>query len=164
MAGAEKLLSSGDMLYLAGNTSKPKRLQGSFVSEQEIKRVSEFLMKQGKPEYNDKVINMTVKSTTAFGEVPDDDLFEQAAEVVINAGKASASLLQRRLKVGYARAARLLDLLEESGVIGPAEGSKPREILVTSLEEALELKNPSEENDSESENIESDNQSGSYGS
>lgn len=137
MAGAEKLLGSGDMLYLAGNTAKPRRLQGAFVSEEEIKRVSEFLKKQGKPEYNDEVINMEVKAKGVFGETPDDELFTQAAEVVINSGKASASLLQRRLKVGYARAARLIDLLEEKGIIGPAEGSKPREILVDSLEEAL---------------------------
>ncbi len=163
MAGAEKLLGSGDMLYLGGNTSKPRRLQGSFVSEKEIKRLSEFLRTQGKPEYNEEVIHMAVKSTAAFGEVPEDDLFEQAAEVVINAGKASASLLQRRLKVGYARAARLLDLLEESGAIGPAEGSQPREILVNSIEEALELKNSSEKNDSEAEER-SDNKPESYGS
>jgi len=137
MAGAEKLLGSGDMLYLAGNTAKPRRLQGAFVSEEEIKRVSEFLKKQGKPEYNEEVISMEVKAKGIFGETPDDELFTQAAEVVINSGKASASLLQRRLKVGYARAARLIDLLEEKGIIGPAEGSKPREILVDSLEEAL---------------------------
>jgi len=125
------------MLYLAGNTAKPRRLQGAFVSEEEIKRVSEFLKKQGKPEYNEEVISMEVKAKGIFGETPDDELFTQAAEVVINSGKASASLLQRRLKVGYARAARLIDLLEEKGIIGPAEGSKPREILVDSLEEAL---------------------------
>jgi DNA segregation ATPase FtsK/SpoIIIE, S-DNA-T family len=142
MAGAEKLLGSGDMLYLAGNTSRPRRLQGSFISEAEIRKVSDFLKKQGKPEYNDEVTNLAVKSSSAaFGQIPEDEFFDQALEVVTSTGRASASLLQRRLKIGYARAARLLDLLEENSIVGPAEGSKPREILVDSLEEALKLKN-----------------------
>jgi S-DNA-T family DNA segregation ATPase FtsK/SpoIIIE len=140
MAGAEKLLGSGDMLYLGGNTSKPKRLQGAFVSEAEIKNLSSFLKKQGSPDYNEDIINMAVKSSVVFGNTPEDEMFDQAAEIAISSGKVSASLLQRRLKVGYARAARLLDLLEEKDIIGPAEGNQPREILVNNLEEALSLK------------------------
>ncbi len=138
MAGAEKLLGLGDMLYLAGDISKPKRIQGSFVSEKEIKNVVGFWKEQGEPQYDEKVLTIPTKSTV-FGEIPDDELFSEAAEVVFQSGKASASLLQRRLRIGYARAARLLDLLEERGVVGPADGAKPREILINDLSEIEEL-------------------------
>jgi len=162
MAGAEKLLGSGDMLYLAGNTAKPRRLQGAFISEEEIKRVSEFLRKQGKPEYNEEVTKMEVKGKDILGQTPEDELFEQAAEMVIKTGKASASFLQRRLKVGYARAARLIDLLEERGIVGPAEGSKPREILVESLEEVLEKENEDNFPEKEMDNQELENRLKDY--
>ncbi len=128
MAGAEKLLGKGDMLYLGGNLAKPQRIQGSFVTETEVKKVVNCLKKNKKPEYEEGVIEKQrddVEFATGGG---DDDLLEEAIEVVMNAGKGSASLLQRRLRVGYARAARLLDLLEERGIVGPQEGSKPREV------------------------------------
>lgn len=144
MAGAEKLLGSGDMLYQASDTSKPRRLQGPFVSEKEVKAVVKFLRDQ-EYETEEEEIGETLEESLAqsiegrpvqdFGREDygsDDPLLEQAKEVVIQAKKASASLLQRRLRVGYARAARLLDMLEEQRVIGPAEGAKPREILIKS--------------------------------
>jgi S-DNA-T family DNA segregation ATPase FtsK/SpoIIIE len=135
MAGAEKLLGNGDMLFLAGDTSKPRRIQGAFVSEQEVKRVVDFLREAYEvPEYEyeneilETKIDETQDSEESFGD--DDPLYNEAVTVVVQAGKASASYLQRRLRIGYARAARLLDLMEARGVVGPADGAKPREILI----------------------------------
>lgn len=131
MSGAEKLMGRGDMLFTNAEISKPKRLQGAYVSEEECRRVVEFLKKQGVPDYN-YTITQHQKSGTVFDSDGDDGdaLLDDAAQVVIQAGKASTSLLQRRLKVGYGRAARIMDLMEERGIIGPGEGAKPREILV----------------------------------
>ena len=132
-SGAEKLLGRGDMLYISPSLSKPKRLQGAYVTDQEIVRVTDFLKTKGQPEYQEAVTTKAIDRTligTFTEDMGDDELIEQAKELVIKTGKASASLLQRRLRVGYARAARLLDILEEQGVIGPGEGAKPREILV----------------------------------
>ena len=139
MAGAEKLLGSGDMLYLSGEMSKPIRLQSAFISEDEVKKVVDYIVKN----YGDNLtleeialtnndrslINVNLESDDN-GDSDDDDLYEEAREVVIKAGKASASYLQRKLKVGYARAARLLDRLEDRGIIGPGEGAKQREVYV----------------------------------
>ncbi|MFA5051745.1 MAG: DNA translocase FtsK 4TM domain-containing protein [Patescibacteria group bacterium] len=132
-SGAEKLLGRGDMLYISAQLSKPKRLQGAFVTDDEINRVLAYLKSKGQPEYQEEVTAKVVDKTLAgnFEDLGDDDLFEQAKDLVIKTGKASASLLQRRLRVGYARAARLLDLMEEQGIIGPGDGAKPREILVS---------------------------------
>ena len=137
-SGAEKLVGKGDMLFMTPATATPRRLQGAFVSDEEINRVVNFLKKASPdPEYNDEITNKTTGSTSfdfksgkGGGGEDGDELFDEAREIVIKAGKASASLLQRRLRVGYARAARLIDLLEDSGIVGPAEGAKPREILV----------------------------------
>ena len=129
-AGAEKLLGNGDMLYLASDVGKPKRIQGIFVSDKEIKAVANFLRQKGKAQYVEEVLKFRPVRTEKFRELPDDELFNDAVEVVVRAKKASSSLLQRRLRVGYARAARLLDLLEDRGVVGPGEGSKPRDVLV----------------------------------
>lgn len=143
MSGAEKLLGSGDMLYLAGDTGKPRRLQGPFVSEKEVKGVAKFLKDQ-EYEGEEKKISETLEESLAQSmeggstiggsgrDLSEDDdlLFGEAKETVIQAKKASASLLQRRLRIGYARAARLLDILEEKGVVGPADGAKPREVLI----------------------------------
>jgi S-DNA-T family DNA segregation ATPase FtsK/SpoIIIE len=133
-SGAEKLLGRGDMLYTTAELSKPKRLQGAFVNDDEINRVVEYLKSHAdeEPEYRADIIERQ-RAIGPSGETYDDsedELLPEARELVIAAGKASASLLQRRLKVGYARAARLLDLLETQGVIGPGEGAKPRAILV----------------------------------
>jgi S-DNA-T family DNA segregation ATPase FtsK/SpoIIIE len=130
MAGAEKLLSNGDMLYLGNNLVKPLRVQGSFVSEVEVKKVVNFIKQRSKPEYQEEVIEKQKGQQVDFAVGgSDDELLQEAIDVVITAGKGSASLLQRRLRVGYARAARLLDLLEQKGIVGPQEGSKPREVL-----------------------------------
>jgi len=132
-SGAEKLLGRGDMLYISAQLSKPKRLQGAYVTDEEINRVLAFLKSKGQPEYKEEITAKVVDKTLAgnFEDLGDDDLLEQAKDLVIKTGKASASLLQRRLRVGYARAARLLDLMEEQGIIGPGDGAKPREILVS---------------------------------
>jgi len=134
-SGAEKLLGNGDMLYITANLSKPKRIQGAFVTEQEVERVTGELRGQGgEPEYVEAVTDGRAASAsggvTSSGEEDVDDLLKEAKEVVIQNQKASASLLQRRLSVGYARAARLLDLMEERGWIGPGEGAKAREIFI----------------------------------
>ena len=132
MSGAEKLLGNGDMLYLSGDSNKPKRIQGVFISEEEIQTVVEFLkgQKEEEAEYNEEITETKKSSLDLNGDdsIINDDMYDEAIEVVMNAGKASASLLQRRLRVGYARAARLLDLMEEQGVVGPANGAKPREV------------------------------------
>ena len=133
MAGAEKLLGNGDMLYLSGDASKPRRLQGVFVSEKEVKKVTKFLREGRDAEsyYDENVLGAQDKKIGSFGDgAMDDELYEEAEKMIIETGKASASFLQRRLRVGYARAARLLDLLEEKGIVGPADGARPREVFV----------------------------------
>lgn len=133
VSGAEKLLGRGDMLFWSAELSKPKRLQGPFVSEEEVGRIVDALKKEGVPDYN-YAITEAQKGATIFGpgglDGDGDALLEDAIKVVLESGKASTSLLQRRLKVGYGRAARIMDLMEENGVIGPGEGAKPREVLV----------------------------------
>ncbi len=134
MAGAEKLLGNGDMLFLAGDAAKPKRIQGAFISEQEVKRVVDFLREEVEaPEYEESILETKIEEEDDLTENysgKEDPLYEEAKEMVTQVGRASASYLQRRLRVGYARAARLLDILESRGVIGPADGAKPREILL----------------------------------
>jgi DNA segregation ATPase FtsK/SpoIIIE, S-DNA-T family len=134
MAGAEKLLGNGDMLFVAGDTGKPRRIQGAFVSEPEVKRIVEFLREEVEaPEYDEGILDTKVgedEFSADSGGDGDDPLYDEAKELILQAGKASASYLQRRLRVGYARAARLLDLMEAQGVIGPADGAKPREVLI----------------------------------
>jgi S-DNA-T family DNA segregation ATPase FtsK/SpoIIIE len=126
--GAEKLLGRGDMLFQSADSSKPRRLQGPRVTEEEIGRVSSFLKDREKPNYDETVIQ---RKSSAFGiNGESDELLEQAAEVIIQSKKASASLLQRRMRVGYARAARLVDMLEEKGIVSPQEGSRPRRVLI----------------------------------
>ncbi len=137
MGGAEKLLGAGDMLYLSGEMSKPTRVQAPFVSEKEVKAVVTHLAKAYETELDDE-IDLTEGSDPSIFEASvfdasaddeDDDMYSEAKRVVMEAGKGSTSYLQRKLRVGYARAARLMDMLEERGVVGPAEGSKPREVL-----------------------------------
>lgn len=137
-SGAEKLLGRGDLLFISPELSKPKRLQGGYVGEKEIQRIVAFCVTHGTAEYNAAIVEkpqMSVDGNMTDGtDEESDPLIPNAKEVILQAGKASASLLQRRLKVGYARAARLLDLLEEEGFIGPGEGAKPREILFREVE------------------------------
>ncbi|HUD11687.1 MAG TPA: DNA translocase FtsK 4TM domain-containing protein [Candidatus Saccharimonadia bacterium] len=149
--GAEKLLGKGDMLFSSPEFIKPRRIQGVFVSEQETKAVTDYLRTAREPQYNEEVLAQKVSLGGGsrgggggdYGE-PDDDMFDEAAEAVFRAGKASASMLQRRLRVGYARAARLLDLLEERGIIGPADGARPRDVLISSLDQVHESTNSAE--------------------
>lgn len=131
-AGAEKLLGKGDMLYISAEFNKPKRIQGAFVNEQEVLRVVEYLKRKTPVTYDDSIVSKQVNSTLpqAFNDGGDaDELIPEAKKIIIQAQKASASLLQRRLRIGYARAARLLDILEEQHFIGPADGAKPRDII-----------------------------------
>jgi len=142
MAGAEKLLGGGDLLFVSGELSKPKRIQCSYIAEEEIKRVVDFIVSNNEDifETEEEVNfeNNNQKSIINFddfgSEDVDDELYEEAVRVVSEARKASASLLQRRLKVGYARAARLLDIMEEKGIIGPGEGAKPREVYLDKIQ------------------------------
>jgi S-DNA-T family DNA segregation ATPase FtsK/SpoIIIE len=142
-AGAEKLLGAGDMLYLSGEMSKPIRLQSPFVSEEEVKKVVKYYKK----EYEDELPsdlnleeagnngNMIQVDLDAEAQEDDaDDLYEDARDLVIQTGKASTSYLQRRLGLGYSRAARIIDMLEERGVVGPSQGAKPREVYKASTE------------------------------
>lgn len=144
MPGAEKLLGRGDMLYIPPEQAKPTRIQGTYVSEPEIKKVVEFLKaKKITVAYTEEVTSqkLTFGKGTAGSVDGKDALFEDAVRVVCQYDRASASLLQRRLSVGYARAARILDQLEQEGVIGPGEGSKPRDVLVRNADEFLATKN-----------------------
>lgn len=132
-AGAEKLLGRGDMLLLTAEMSKPKRIQGAYVSEEEIKRVVDYWKDQEAPQYEIGITDTNGPTLTAFdGGLPGerDTMFDEAKRLVIESRKASASYLQRRLRIGYARAARLLDELEIAGVVGPADGAKPRDVLI----------------------------------
>ncbi len=135
-AGAEKLLSKGDMLFYSPAFLKSKRIQGVFVENEEISKVVKFLKDQKEPQYNEEVLAQAVKikglASSFGGDDGDDAEVTEAAEIVIQAGKASASLLQRRMRVGYAKAARLIDMLEEKGVVGPPDGARPRQVLVDS--------------------------------
>ncbi|MFA5010163.1 MAG: DNA translocase FtsK 4TM domain-containing protein [Patescibacteria group bacterium] len=130
--GADKLLGNGDMLFMPSDAAKPKRIQACFIGDKEIKGVTEALKNIDTPQYIPEVLQDAKRGAGAFGgdDNDDDSLTTEAMELVVKTGKASASYLQRRFRVGYARAARLLDILEEKGVIGPGEGAKPREILM----------------------------------
>jgi len=137
MGGAEKLLGNGDLLYLSASSPKPKRIQGIFVNEAEIKAVVEFIKNQGKKREEEREDDITgetkhgmLEFENADNSNQEDKLLEAAKQEVIRAKKASASFLQRRLGVGYARAARLLDTLEQKGIVGPSDGAKPRQVYI----------------------------------
>lgn len=142
-AGAEKLLGQGDMLFKTADMSKPKRIQGAWVTDEEVQKITAHLHMQSPPQYNDEVVSQPVQLNGKGGVVMDfdtdndDDMYKDAVRVVVDSGKASASLLQRRLRVGYARAARLIENMEDQGIIGPADGARPREVLISSADEAF---------------------------
>ncbi|WP_058303993.1 FtsK/SpoIIIE family DNA translocase [Gorillibacterium timonense] len=130
MAGAEKLLGRGDMLYLPVGASKPVRVQGAFLSDQEVESVVGFVSHQEKAQYQEDLVPQ-LDETPEQEDLFADELYDQAVQIVVEAKQASVSLLQRRMRVGYTRAARLIDAMEAKGVVGPYEGSKPREVLVS---------------------------------
>lgn len=132
MSGAERLLGNGDMLFLAGDVGKPRRIQGVYVSEKEVQRIVKFLKKEaGEIEYEEEITKAPEERSMVGSSLAlDDPLLEEAKDLVIKTGKASASYLQRMFRIGYARAASLLDMLEVEGIIGPADGAKPRGILM----------------------------------
>lgn len=146
--GAEDLLGRGDMLYLAGDMSKPIRVQGVFITTKEVEQVTNRVKLTVEPDYMTEITSKDVarmklngiprKSVAISADDVDDDMFQDAVTMVLETGKASASLLQRRLKLGYARAARLLDIMEAKGIVGPADGAKPREIMVRGEEVGVE--------------------------
>ncbi|MFC1802121.1 DNA translocase FtsK 4TM domain-containing protein [Patescibacteria group bacterium] len=165
MAGAEKLLGAGDMLYMSGEMSKPIRIQSAFISEKEVKDVVKFLVKSYESELPDEIdLTSTTDKNSLISimdgddedEEVEDELYEDAKNTIIEAGKASTSYLQRKLRIGYARAARLMDILEDRGIIGPSEGSKPREVLVNNgdLEESDEYEEYEEESIENEEKLE----------
>lgn len=141
-AGAEKLLGQGDMLLLTPSMSKPKRIQGAWVMDSEVMKITDHLRMQSAPQYNDEIISQPVQLNGKGGVVMDfstngdDPTYQEALQIVINTRKASASLLQRRLGIGYAKAARYIDQMEDQGIVGQASGnSKPRDVLVGSMDE-----------------------------
>lgn len=144
MSGAEKLLGKGDMLFYPVGTQKPTRVQGAFVSDEEIERVVEFLKSQGEADYDNDIIEEINNEKEPVDNTSDecDELLPAAIEMVVEAGQASVSLIQRKFKVGYARAARIIDQMEERGIVGGFEGSKPRQVLITKEQwQELQFKN-----------------------
>ena len=135
MSGAEKLLGKGDMLFYPSDLPKPTRIQGAFIKDIEVKRVVEFLKSQNKVEYNDEVMETIQKEINISAIAEDtDELLADAISLVVNEGQASISFLQRKLRIGYARAARIVDQMEEKGIVGGYEGSKPRKVLISKEE------------------------------
>ena len=143
-SGAEKLVGRGDMLYAPLGEGKPHRVQGCFISAEEIEKVVSFVKKGGEAQYDDSVmqhIDRAVAESEKSGKAAANDVAEEsdeadellpaAVDVIFETGQASVSMLQRRLKLGYSRAARLVDQMEERGIVGPFEGSKPRQVLIT---------------------------------
>jgi len=126
MGGAERLLGRGDMLFLPAGASKPKRVQGAFLSDQEVEAVVHFVIEQQKAQYQEEMI--PTEEETILEET--DDLYDEAVQLVVNMQTASVSMLQRRFRIGYSRAARIVDQMEQRGIVGPPEGSKPRQVLV----------------------------------
>jgi S-DNA-T family DNA segregation ATPase FtsK/SpoIIIE len=155
--GAEKLLGQGDMLYLSGEMSKPTRIQCAFISENEVKKVVKFLVDSHIDELTDEInfgenqgadnaiFSATLDDVGESGDGDDDDMYDEAKRIVMEAGKASTSYIQRKLRVGYSRAARLMDLLEQRGVIGPADGSKPRPVILGGIPSSPSESGPTKE-------------------
>jgi DNA segregation ATPase FtsK/SpoIIIE, S-DNA-T family len=144
VGGAEKLVGHGDMLFLPSSASRPHRIQGAWVTEKEIEAVGEFVRKQREPDYVQGIEGLgKPHADEEEGGSDDDDLVQQAAELVIRSQLGSTSMLQRKLRVGFARAGRIMDLLEERGIVGPSQGSKPRDVLMT-WEEWIESRTPAD--------------------
>jgi S-DNA-T family DNA segregation ATPase FtsK/SpoIIIE len=128
--GAETLLGNGDMLFLPPGTAKLQRIHGAYVSESEIRRITEFLKKQQEPVYEEEMLQARPEEEDKQGEEEYDEKYDEAVALVTETRQASISMIQRRLRVGYNRAARMIEMMEQEGVVGPSDGSKPREVLV----------------------------------
>ena len=142
--GAEKLLGMGDMLFYTTDMAKPKRVQGALIEKGEVIKVTKFIKDQRNPAYNDEVVSQPVQigkggvvADMGSGDDADDPLYKDAVHAVIEGRKASTSLLQRRLRIGYGKAARFMETMEEQGIIGTADGNRPREVLVSSMDEVF---------------------------
>ena len=139
--GAEKLLGQGDMLMKTNAMPKPKRVQGAWVTDDEVMKITDHLRMQSAPQYNDEIVNQPVQLNGKGGVVMDmdagsgDSMYQDAVRAVVEGRKASTSYLQRRLRIGYSRAARIMEEMEEQGIIGPADGSRPRDVLISSLDD-----------------------------
>jgi S-DNA-T family DNA segregation ATPase FtsK/SpoIIIE len=131
--GAEKLLGAGDMLYIPPGSSSPMRIHGAYVSDQEIERIVEFVKQQGKPSYDESLVELKTAEAEEKSEGEYDEKYDEAVALVTNLGQASISLVQRYLKIGYNRAATIIEKMEAEGVVGPADGAKPRKVLVKKL-------------------------------
>ncbi|RKY29894.1 MAG: cell division protein FtsK, partial [Candidatus Omnitrophota bacterium] len=135
--GAEKLLGRGDLLFIPPGSSRPIRIQGSFVSDSEIEEVCEFWRRQKEPEYQMEIFD--VKEETYISKLleqqDDDELYQQAKRIVLDTKIASISMLQRRLKIGFNRAARLIERMEEEGIVGPYREGKPRQVIINNFED-----------------------------
>ena len=139
--GAEKLIGKGDMLYSPLGISKPQRVQGCFLSSEEVEEVVEHIKSNAVPDYNEEVMQHIEKQVensnsagggdSGGGDGDEDELLQQAIDIVVDSGQASVSMLQRKLKLGYSRAARVVDQMEDRGIVGPFEGSKPRTVLIS---------------------------------
>jgi S-DNA-T family DNA segregation ATPase FtsK/SpoIIIE len=151
--GAEKLLGQGDMLMTLADSPKPKRIQGAMIGDDETTKVIDFIKMQRPPQYDDEVVSQPVQLSRGSmvadygGQDADDDMFKDAVRVVIDSNKASTSLLQRRLRIGYGRAARLIETMEDQGIVGQADGSRPREVLIHSINEVFPSGEPADTSD-----------------
>ena len=135
MAGAEKLLGKGDMLFSPVGSTKPYRVQGPYISEKEIDKVIKFVKKEGgNPDYDEELKNAIENADKRSSKEPQDELTEDAIAFIFKSKQASVSMLQRRFRIGYNRAARIIDEIEEKGIIGPSDGSRPRQLLITEEE------------------------------
>jgi S-DNA-T family DNA segregation ATPase FtsK/SpoIIIE len=134
--GAEHLLGEGDMLFLPPGVGRLNRIHGAYISEEEVKRVTDFLREQAKPEYNTEIMEKVSRDDESLEEeFEKDEKYEQAIEVVLQTRQASISMLQRKLRVGYNRAARMIEIMEYEGIVGPSDGVKPREVYGRKLDE-----------------------------
>jgi len=127
--GAEHLLGEGDMLFLPPGVGRLNRIHGAYISEEEVKRVTDFLRDQAKPEYDTEIMEKVSRDDESIEEdFEKDEKYEQAIEVILQTRQASISMLQRKLRVGYNRAARMIEVMEYEGIVGPSDGVKPREV------------------------------------
>jgi len=132
--GAENLLGNGDMLFLPPGTARLTRIHGAYISEQELTRITEFLKRQKKPDYDEQVTEVAAAQAAEHDMEEYDEKYDEAVALITKTRQASISMIQRHLRIGYNRAARIIEMMEKEGIVGPADGSKPREVLVRSYE------------------------------